>query len=180
MFECRAFGIVLVEPFVRGNRIGKQLETIGVTGTVSGIDVNPNRRHSSPLSFGLPQCVSLRDVSNTRSTSRFNALMMPRRTIIVGPLSSTTKSKGFDRGLPFLEILLSLRQFHDVVGGIAQSHQPAPTRQQDGIIERTDPGGSGLGSCDQLSAFRDVLSAQVAFFFAASTAALSGQIVPLS
>jgi hypothetical protein len=96
------------------------------------------------------------------------------------PVELDDQEQGFDRGLPFLEILLSLRQFHDVVGGIAQSHQPAPTRQQDGIIERTDPGGSGLGSCDQLSAFRDVLSAQVAFFFAVSIAALSGQIVPLS
>jgi hypothetical protein len=32
----------------------------------------------------------------------------------------------------------------------------------------------------QLSAFRDVLRAQLAFFFAASTVALSGQIVLLS
>jgi len=77
------------------------------------------------------------------------------------------------------QFLLSLRQFHDVVGGGAQSHQVAPTRQQDGIIERAGPGGSGPGPCD-LSAFRDAPSAQVAFFFAASTVAVSGQIVPLS
>ena len=31
-------------------------------------------------------------------------------------------------GLPFVELLLDLRQFHDVVGGIAQSQQLAPTR----------------------------------------------------
>jgi hypothetical protein len=78
------------------------------------------------------------------------------------------------------QFLLSLRQFHDVIGGIAQSYQLAPTRRQDGIIERAGPGGSGLGSCDQLSAFSDVPGAQVVFFFAASTVALSGQIVPLS
>jgi hypothetical protein len=33
-----------------------------------------------------------------------------------------------DGGLPFLEILLGLRQFHDLGGGIAQSQQLAPTR----------------------------------------------------
>jgi hypothetical protein len=60
-----------------------------------------------------------------------------------------------------------------------QSHEPAPSLQQDGIIERTGPGGSGLGSCDQLSAFRDVLRAQLAFFSADSIAALSEQIVVL-
>ena len=33
-----------------------------------------------------------------------------------------------DFGLPFLKVLIGLRQFHDVVGGIAQSQQLAPTR----------------------------------------------------
>jgi hypothetical protein len=81
--------------------------------------------------------------------------------------------------LPFLKILLGLRQLHDEVGGIAQSQQLAPI-QQDRIIEGASPGGSGLQLCDQLSAIRDVQNAQLAFFSAASTAALSGQIVPLS
>jgi hypothetical protein len=30
IFECRAFGIVRLEPLVRGDRIGKHLEMIGV------------------------------------------------------------------------------------------------------------------------------------------------------
>jgi hypothetical protein len=85
-----------------------------------------------------------------------------------------------DRRLPFLDILLSLRQACDVVGGIAQSRQFAPIRRQDRIIERAGPGGSGLGSCDQLSAFRDVLHARLAFSSAASIAALSEQIAVLS
>jgi hypothetical protein len=84
-----------------------------------------------------------------------------------------------DCGLPFLKILLGLRQLHDEVGSIAQSKQLAPI-QQDRIIEGASPGGSGLQLCDQLSAIRDVRNAQLAFFSAASTAALSGQIVPLS
>ena len=85
-----------------------------------------------------------------------------------------------DRGLPFLEVLLGLWQLHDAVGGIAQSQQLAPTRQQDRIIEGASPSGSGLQLCDQLSAIRDVQSAQLAFFSAGSIAALSGQTVPLS
>jgi hypothetical protein len=85
-----------------------------------------------------------------------------------------------DRGLPFLEILPGLGKFHDVVGGIAQSHELAPTRQLDWIIERTEPGGSQLRSCDQLSAFRNVLNVQFAFSSAGPGAAISGQIVVLS
>jgi hypothetical protein len=57
---------------------------------------------------------------------------------------------------------------------MAQSHQLAPTRQQDRIIETTGPSGSELRSCDQLSAFRNGLSAQAAFLFAASTAHFLG------
>jgi hypothetical protein len=49
-----------------------------------------------------------------------------------------------------------------------------------GSSKKAGPGGSGLGSCDQLSAFRDVLRARLAFFSAASIAALSEQIVVLS
>jgi hypothetical protein len=48
-----------------------------------------------------------------------------------------------DCGLPFLKILLGLRQLHDEVGSIAQSQQLAPI-QQDRIIEGASPGGSGL------------------------------------
>ena len=49
IFECRAFGIVLLEPFVCGDRIGKDLNMIGVARIVSGIDVNPNGRHGSRM-----------------------------------------------------------------------------------------------------------------------------------
>ncbi len=38
------------------------------------------------------------------------------------------QEQGSDRSLPLLEILLILRKLHDVVGGIAQSHELAPTR----------------------------------------------------
>jgi|SRR5882724_130016 len=56
------------------------------------------------------------------------------------------QEQSFYRGLPFLEQLLGLGKLHDVVGGIAQSHDLAPTRQQDRIIEGTSPGGNGLAS----------------------------------
>jgi hypothetical protein len=41
IFECHPFRIVLLAPFVRGDRIGKNLEIIGVARKVPGIDVNP-------------------------------------------------------------------------------------------------------------------------------------------
>jgi hypothetical protein len=46
---------------------------------------------------------------------------------------------------------------------MAQSHDLAPTRQQDRIIERASPDGNRLQTCDQLSAFRNVLNVQFAF-----------------
>jgi hypothetical protein len=48
--------------------------------------------HSSRFSFRRAQCVSFREVSNSRWTFRFNALMTPMRAIMAGPLSSTTRS----------------------------------------------------------------------------------------
>jgi hypothetical protein len=44
------------------------------------------------------------------------------------PVELDDQEQGFDRGLPFLEILLGFRQAGDVVAGIAQSQQLAPTR----------------------------------------------------
>jgi hypothetical protein len=53
-----------------------------VARVVSGIDVNPNGRHLSRFSFRRPQCVSLRDELNVRSTFRFNARKTPMRACI--------------------------------------------------------------------------------------------------
>jgi hypothetical protein len=44
-------------------------------------------RHRSRASFRFPQCGSLREELNTRSTWRFNARMTPIRANIVGPPS---------------------------------------------------------------------------------------------
>ena len=77
-----------------------------------------------------------------------------------------------DRGLPFLEVLLCLRQFLDVIGSIAQSQQLAPTRL------RAKP-TAGLDRSISYY-FTDVLSAEFAFSSAASAAAISGQLVTLS
>ena len=70
--------------------------------------------------------------------------------------SALAPSASCHSDLPFLEILVDLRQFHDVVGGIAQSQQLAPTRQQDRIIEEASPSGNRLQLCDQLSVIRDM------------------------
>jgi hypothetical protein len=108
------------------------------------------------------------------SPQHADARMHQRSTIFCG------HDQRLDRGLPRFKILFGLRKLHDVVGGIAQSHQLAPTRQQDRIIEGTSPGGNGLQLCDQLSVFRDVPNVQFALFSAASTAAIAGPIVALS
>jgi len=48
-----------------------------------------------------------------------------------------------DRGLPFGQVLLSLRQLHHVVGGILESDELATAGQRDRIIEGYYP---ALGS----------------------------------
>jgi hypothetical protein len=45
----------------------------------------------------------------------------------------------FDRGLPFLELLVGLRELLDIFGGVLESDKLAATRQRDGIVERTFP-----------------------------------------
>ena len=131
------------------------------------------------LALRRPQCVCFRGAANTRPGCRLIALTTPTRahwqSRAFGGADQAT-----DRCLPFLDILLSPRQACDVVAGIAQSHQLAPTRQQDRIIQGIGPDGSRLRSGDRLSAFRDVLRAQLAFVSAASIAALSEPIVVLS
>ena len=75
------------------------------------------------------------------------AVQRPQHTharVHQGPAVFGGHDKRLDRGLPFVALLFGLRKSGDVVAGIAQSHQRAPTRQQDGIIERASPGGSGL------------------------------------
>ena len=44
------------------------------------------------------------------------------------PAALGRHDQSLDRGLPRLKILFGLRKLHDVVGGIAQSHELAPTR----------------------------------------------------
>jgi hypothetical protein len=110
----------------------------GVARMASGIDVNPNGRHWSLLSFRFPQCVSLRSGLNVRSTFRFNALNA-NAGHHGGPAKLDDQEQGFYRGLPLLEILLGLRQACDVVASIAQSRELAPTRQRDRIIDKDGP-----------------------------------------
>ena len=45
-----------------------------------------------------------------------------------GAVEFDNRERGFYHGLPLLEILLGFRQAGDVVAGIAQSHELAPTR----------------------------------------------------
>jgi hypothetical protein len=74
-----------------------------------------------------------REVSNSRWTFRFNALSRPIRAIMVGPLSSTTRSRASTGGLPLLEILLGLGKLLDIVCGVLEGNEAAATGQGNGI-----------------------------------------------
>src|SRR5882724_5558417 len=85
IFECQAFAIVLLEPFVRGDRIGKHLEMIGVAGMVFGIDVNPNGRHGPPADkdaviLPLPETASGRARSVGRGRRALTAFTVRPRS----------------------------------------------------------------------------------------------------
>ena len=56
------------------------------------------------------------------SPQHANARMHRRSTILCG------HDQRLGRGLPRFKILFGLRKLHDVVGGIAQGHELAPTR----------------------------------------------------
>src|SRR5450631_2701753 len=89
--EHDAFRIVLLEPLISKLWRREYLEVVDVANLLAGVDVNPNGCHWSLLSFRFPQCVSLRDESNSRSMFRFKALMIPMRAIMAGPFFSATR-----------------------------------------------------------------------------------------
>src|SRR5882724_7994772 len=105
MFDCRPsfFDHLIAERDALPDRspeplIGKlwrreHFEVVDVANLLAGVDIDPNGCHWSLFSFRFPQCVSLRDGLNTRSTFRFSARIIPMRAIMVGPLSSTTRSR---------------------------------------------------------------------------------------
>jgi hypothetical protein len=53
VFERHAFGIVLLEPFFRGVLIGKDLEVLGVSNLLAGVDVDEDG-HWYPCRIGRP------------------------------------------------------------------------------------------------------------------------------
>ena len=65
---------------------------------------------------------------------------MPMRAIMVGPLSSTTKSRASTRGLPLLEVLLGLGKLLDVFGGVLEGDELAAAGQGNRIVEGARPG----------------------------------------
>jgi hypothetical protein len=79
----------------------------------------PPNGHWSLLSFRFPQCVSLREESNIRSTFRFNALMTSMRANIVG-LPTTPP------GSPIQRASLPLQPRPETVAKPA--FRPRPTR----------------------------------------------------
>jgi hypothetical protein len=61
------------------------------------------------------------------------------RAIMVGPLSSTTRSRASTAGLPLLEILLGLGKLPDRVRGVLEGDELATAGQGNGIVERPFP-----------------------------------------
>jgi hypothetical protein len=102
-------------------------------------------RYSSLLSFRFPQCISLRSV-NVRSMSRFKARSTPMRACITKVPAFRGADQATDRGLPLLEHLLGLGKFHDVVGGIAPSHELAPTGSWIGLSKGRAQAAASLDS----------------------------------
>src|SRR6266849_7157895 len=92
IFECRAFGVIFLEPCFRSVCICKDLQMVGIADLLARVDIDDVCHCWSLLSLRRPQCVSLREESNSRTTFRFNALMMPMRANIVGPSCSATSN----------------------------------------------------------------------------------------
>jgi hypothetical protein len=69
ILECHAIGVIFLEPSVRSFFVRKNFEMAGVANMMSGIDIDPNGCRWSLLSFRFPQCVSLRDESNSARRS---------------------------------------------------------------------------------------------------------------
>jgi len=86
------------------------------------------------------------------------------------------QKQGFYRSQPLIEILFGLRQAGDVVAGIAQSHDRAPTRQQDRIIEGTSPDGNRLSNVQSAIRLQECAERSIRVLFRRT----AGQIVTLS
>ena len=65
--------------------------------------------------------------------------MMPMRAIMVGPLSSTARKQGFDRGLSLLEQLLGLGELLDVFGGVPQGNELTAFRRRNRFVKFARP-----------------------------------------
>ena len=84
----------------------------------------------------------LRDGLNSRTRPRFNALSIPMRAIMVGPLSSTTISRASTAAC-HLSSSCSALALLDVFGGVVQRNEMATAGQGNGIVEGAGSGHSG-------------------------------------
>jgi len=98
------------------------------------------RFHRSRTSLRRPQCGSLRDGSNSRSTSRLTARWIP--IFFANSISAVFSS--IDQHLnchpPFRRIMFCFGELLDVIGGVAERPRGGTTRQGDRLIERAFPG----------------------------------------
>jgi len=74
-----------------------------------------------------------------RSTFRFSALSMPMGSIVVGPSSSTARSRHRSRGTPLLEIVPGLGKLLEILGSVFEGDERAAAEQRYRIIQRSLP-----------------------------------------
>jgi hypothetical protein len=73
ILECHAFGVIFLEPCFCDVQSRKHFEMIGVTDLLVRVDVDKDCHFWSLFSFRFPQCVSLRDESNSRRSRNASA-----------------------------------------------------------------------------------------------------------
>ena len=134
--------------------------------------------YSSLFSFRFPQRISLRSV-NLRSTLRFRARSTPMRACIT---KSRPSAAPIRQPVAVCHSSRSCSGFGNIMMKSAASRRVSSSHPSSGI-------GSSKGRDQAAAGFNWAISyppsgmcrnAQLPFFSAASTAALSGQIVPLS
>src|SRR5882672_6369058 len=95
--------------------------------------------HWSRLSLVRPQCGSLREGLSSRTTCRFSALMTPMRAIMVGPLSSTTRSRASTAACHSASCCSGLGELLDVFGGVVEGDELAAAGKGNRIVEGARP-----------------------------------------
>ncbi len=159
-------------------RLGRCRDSLPSQNAPASIRESWRVGYSSLFSFRFPQRISLRSV-NLRSTLRFRARSTPMRACIT---KSRPSAAPIRQPVAVCHSSRSCSGFGNIMMKSAASRRVSSSHPSSGI-------GSSKGRDQAAAGFNWAISyppsgmcrnAQLPFFSAASTAALSGQIVPLS